>query len=241
MDHKDVALSRESSRILTHPKKVLLMPQIPSHLAILQLSFTRLPSCFQHRRGRTNLISGLVQQLPQKFHLTSLFALGEDVRTHRRSFNPLEARSVARTALFDHAESKTFVLRRFARSGCTNEKSIYPARAVSHSRTRFPLVGDNSHTQQGHTRLRTFHRTTLKTCLCVPDQWRRLHTRHQENFSRLGASYASSMPARKQSRPHPFKMLGCVAMIICPLVDDPSVRFAQAASGAVSQIKTGLN
>ena len=35
----------------------------------------------------------------------------------------------------------------------------------------------------------------------------------------------------------PFKMLGCTAMITCPLVDDPSGRFVHAESAAVSQTK----
>ena len=83
------------------------MPKLPSHLVMLQLSFTSLPSYLQHLRGRTNLMLDLMQSLPEELDLTSFPTLGEDVRRHRHSFNPLEARYIARQAEFD---SMTFVL-----------------------------------------------------------------------------------------------------------------------------------
>ena len=111
------------------------MPQLPSLLVRLQLSFTSLPSCLQRLRGRTNLIPSRLQKLPEKLDLTSFLTFGEEVHKHRRAFNPLEARFVTRKVLLDHTEfdSKTFVLRRFARSRSSTEKRICQLLAVIHA------------------------------------------------------------------------------------------------------------
>ena len=145
------------------------------------------------------MISGSVQQLPQKLDVTSFFALGENIYRHRRSLDPLEARLVAGQAWLDHAElnSETFVLRRLARCG-----GAHLPGPCNRSRTKLLSLGDRFRIQQDHTSLRKVHRTALGTCQCVPDQWRKLHTQLQENFSQLVVSCASSKPALTQWRTH---------------------------------------
>ena len=74
--------------------------------------------------------------------------------------------------------------------------------SCNRSRTRLLSFGDMFRIQQDHTSLRKVHRTAFGTCLCVPDQWRKLHTQLQENFSQLVVSHACSKPALKQWRTH---------------------------------------
>ena len=78
------------------------------------------------------LMSGSVQQLPQKLDVSSFHARGENICRHRRSLDQLETRFVAGLALLDHAElnSETFVLRRLARRATGNEESICQALAI---------------------------------------------------------------------------------------------------------------
>ena len=123
-----------ASRIITHPK-VLLMPLLPSLLVILQRSFKSLPSLnsasqMSHESDTGDVCSTFVKSSPSPRFL----AFGAHVRRHRRSFNPLEARFVARKALLVNAEfdSKTF-LTRFARIGSSSEKSICQALAIIHA------------------------------------------------------------------------------------------------------------
>ena len=139
------------------------------------------------------MISGSVQQLPQKLDVTSFFAFGKNICRNRRSLDPLEARLVAGQALLDRADlnSEMFVLRRLARSGASSKKSVCQALAIVHERG-FCRLETVFRIQQDHTSLRKVHRTALGTCLCVPDQWRKLHTQPQENFSQLVESNASS-------------------------------------------------
>ena len=151
---------------------VFLVPQY--------LSFTSLPSFLQHG---TNLISGSAQQLPQKLDVTSFFAFGENICRHRRSLDPLEACLVAGQALLDHAElnSETFVLRRLAWHRQRGEH--LPGSCTIVHAQGFCRLGIVFRIQRDRISLRKVHRTTLGTCQCVPDMWRKLHTQLQENFS----------------------------------------------------------
>ena len=101
------------------------------------------------------MISGSVQQPPQKLDVTSFFALVENICRHRRSLDPLEACLVAGQALLDHAElnSETFVLRRLARRG-TWQRGEHLAGSCNRSRTRLLSLGGSFRVQQDHTSLR---------------------------------------------------------------------------------------
>ena len=77
-----------------------------------------------------------------------------------------------------------------------------PAARRASARLLHRSFGDVFRTQQDHTCLRKAHLTTLGTYPCVPDQWRRLHTRLQGNFSQFVVFYASSRLALTQWRTH---------------------------------------
>ena len=111
-----------------------------------------------------------------------LCPLRENMCRHRRSLDPLEACLVAGQALLDHAElnSETFVLRRLARH---RQRGEHLPGSCNRSRTRLLSLGDSFRIQQDRTSLRKVHRTTLGTCQCVPDKWRKLHTQLQESCS----------------------------------------------------------
>ena len=125
--------------------------------------------------------------------MTSFFALGENIRRHRRSFHPLEACHVAGQALFEHAElnSETFVLRRLARSGPCSEKSIFQALAVVHAQGFCRLEIEFSYSARSH---RSPHSSpySLGSRQYVPDQWRRLHA--QPKRTSHNSSYLARVP-----------------------------------------------
>ena len=161
-----------------------------------------LPSCLQHLGGGTNLMSGSVQHLPQKFDMTLFLAFGENICRHRRSFDPLEACLVTGQALLDHAElnSETLFLRRLTQL-CWQRGEHLPF-SCNRSPTRLLSFGDMfSYSARSHKSPQSSP-YSIRTCLCVPDQWRKLHTQLQENFSQLVVSHACSKPALKQWRTH---------------------------------------
>ena len=131
---------------------------------------------------------------------------------------------LAGQALLHHAElnAETLVLRRLFRSGACSEKSICQALAIVQAQgfcqMEMGFVLSNKITQVP----RSAHRTTLGTCQYGPDQWRELLANR-----RILREFHANTDTVEDS---PRKMFGCAAIITGPLVDDPSGRFANAAS-----------